>query len=220
MATTITAASSATSQISEKTVELNLSIEIANFLFSQHGRPAFAWGPTLRQEARWGFDAAYGLQGRFIYIQYKRAYTESPGHLFHLNRTAAKDQHRKLQLLESSGVAVRYALPRFTTLGHIEAHRRRLLLPPHTAWLKPSQINMPNGGIGHHDLHIHPGRRWLTSDPVELGTDDDNPFLGSSMDEFTELEEGGNDRWASVFEKIFGDDEDSTRDASIVFFPT
>ena len=113
MATTALAAGVAPGIISEKTVELNLSIEIANFLYSRHGRPAFAWGPTLRQEARWGFDAAYGINGRFIYVQFKRAHDEAPGHRFELNRTAARDQHRKLQLLEASGVAVRYGLPRF-----------------------------------------------------------------------------------------------------------
>lgn len=220
MATTVAAAGSASSIISEKTVELNLSIEIANFLFSRHGRPAFAWGPTLRQEARWGFDAAFGLQGRFIYIQFKRAYVEGPGHVFHLNRTAARDQHQKLQALEASGVAVRYALPRFTTIRHIEVHRRGLLVPPHTAWLRPSQIAMPNGGVGHHDLHIHPSRRWLTSDPVELSTGDDNPFLGRGMDDLTPFDDGSSERWAAIFEEILADDEDATVGATIIFVPT
>jgi hypothetical protein len=218
MATTVTAGDPP-SEISEKTVELNLSIEIVNFLFSRQNRPAFAWGPTLRQEARWGFDAAYGLQGQFIYVQFKRAHSEGPGHLFQLNRTTARDQHQKLQTLEASGLSVRYALPRFTTMAHIEMHRRRLLLPQHTAWLRPSQIPMPNSGVGHHDLHIHPTRRWLTSDPIELSSEDDNPFLGGNPDDFTWLERGTSERWAMVFEKIFGNDEEATRNAAILFLP-
>ena len=215
----IAAAGSATATISEKTVELNLSIEIANFLFARHRRPAFAWGPTLREEARWGFDAAYGLQGRFIYIQFKRAYPEGAGHLFHLNRTKARDQHQKLQALELAGVAVRYALPRFTTMHHIERYRRRLLIPPHTAWLRPSQIPVPNAGVGHHDLHIHRHRRWLTSDPVEMDSGDDNPFLGGRAEEYTAFDDGGAEHWAQIFEKVFGDDRDSTRGASLIFLP-
>lgn len=219
MATTAASIGTGPAAISEKTVELNLSIEIANFLFSRHGRPAFAWGPTLRQEARWGFDAAYGLQGHFIYIQFKRAHAEGPGHMFELNRTAARDQHRKLQMLEAAGVAVRYGLPLFTSLRHVEVNRRRLLVPPHTAWIRPSQIPMPNGGVGHHNLHIHPGRRWITSDPVELPMGDDHPFLSGGMDELTVFEDGGAERWASIFDKVLDGDEDATQGAAIIFLP-
>lgn len=219
MATNALAAGVAPGIISEKTVELNLSIEIANFLYSRHGRPAFAWGPTLRQEARWGFDAAYGINGRFIYVQFKRAHDEAPGHRFELNRTANRDQHRKLQLLEASGVAVRYGLPRFTSLQHIQNYRRGLLVPPHTAWIRPSRITMPNGGVGHHDLHVHPSRRWLASEPVELGAEDENPFLGD-LGQFTSFEDGDAERWAAVFEKVFGEDDEATAGAAIILVPT
>lgn len=210
-----TQATSAT--ISEKTVELNLTIEIVNYMSHMRNYAVFAWGPTLRQEASFGFDAAYGLKGHFIYIQYKRANVEGSGHLFHLNRTSSQDQHKKLLSLEANGVAVRYALPRFTTLGYVETNRRRLLVPPHTAWLRPSQIQMPNGGVGHHDLHIHANRRWLTSDPIELDAPDDNPFLDSKLERLSFLSDNNIEKWSAIFSEIFGDDEEVTQNAAIIF---
>ena len=203
--------------ISEKTVELNLTVEVVNRLSFMFNYPAFAWGPTLRQEARWGFDAATGVSGRFIYLQFKRAYVDGAGHVFQLNRTAAKDQHKKLLALEAAGCAVRYALPRFTTLSFIASNRRRLLVPPRTAWIAPSQVPMPNGGIGHDDLHIHPGRRWLTSDPIDFDDFDDDPISQRILVALTPFSRDNSGYWADQFDKIFGDDPEGVRGGAIMF---
>lgn len=78
---------------------------------------------------------------------------------------------------------------------------------------------MPNGGVGHHDLHVHPTRRWLTSEPVELGSEDENPFLGD-IGQLTSFEDGDAERWAAVFEKVFGEDDAATAGAAIILVPT
>lgn len=202
--------------ISEKTVELNFTLELVNYLSVRSGRSCFAWGPTLRQEANWGFDAAIGLSGRFIYIQYKKATVEGPGYVYPLNRTTARDQHSRLLQLESMGVSSWYLLPKFTTLNEIAAGRRRLLTRPNSTWIKPSQIPVPNGGTGHHDLHIHPTRTWLTSDPIEMSEPEDwNAF--DVVNGGTPLENGNSQRWEEMFQKVFRDAPDAADGGALMF---
>lgn len=159
--------------ISEKTIELNLTLEWVNYLSNYFNRPCYAWGPSLQQEARWGFDAAIGRSGRFSYIQFKRAKPERGGLKYELNRTKNRDQHRLLCELEQLGFVVYYGLPLFTTIQHIAANRRSLLTPLHTAWYPPRRITMPGGGVGHHDLHVHSGRWFVTSTPKDISPPDD-----------------------------------------------
>ena len=206
--------------ISEKTVELNLTVEIVNFIYSKTGRRSFAWGPTLQQEANFGFDCAYNASGRFFFVQYKRAYDEPGGHLFHLNYTTKEDQHQRLCNLESTGCATYYLLPRFTSVAHLAAHRGHLLLPPHTRFMLPSAIPIPRG-IGKHDLHIHGSRIWLTSDPIEIDDQSAQGFPDRLLEESTPFHVGDAERWGSIFSKVFGDDEtgESTRASVIAFIP-
>lgn len=208
--------------ISEKTVELNLTVEIVNYIHWKTGRRSYAWGPTLQQEATFGFDCAYNQNGRFFFVQYKRAYDEPGGHVFHLNRTKAKDQHQRLCNLESTGCATYYLLPLFTQLSYLAAHRGHLLVRPHTRFMRPSRIHMPGGGVGHHDLHIHSHSVWLTSDRIDIEDEEPNDFPERLLEEATLFERGDAERWGQIFSKVFGDDEtgESTHNAAVVFIPS
>ncbi len=150
--------------ISEKTVELNLTTEITNWLWKIHHKTFTAIAPSQRQEAKLGYDVSVAASGFAFFIQYKRAHQHGTEYVYDLNRTKARDQHVKLLKLERTSVPVFYALPVFTTISEVVAHRRGLLL--HTLWLPPSTIPVPGGGAGHHEVHYDSstGRRWVTYD--------------------------------------------------------
>jgi hypothetical protein len=150
--------------ISEKTVELNLTMELINFAWTSTGVVHFALAPSQRMEGRVGYDTRVLANGIGVFIQYKRAYVSGTHWRWHLNRTALKDQHLRLQGLEAAGNAVYYALPFFHLATEVEMNRRRLLRC--TFWRKPSQINPPGGSTGHHDIHFDSSmqRWWVTSD--------------------------------------------------------
>jgi len=135
--------------ISEKTVELNLTTELINWFGWVTGTPHFALAPSQRLEGMLGFDVALG-GGIGVLIQYKRAYVSGNTWRWHLNRTALKDQHARLQALEALGFPVFYAFPFFHLPLEIRNYRRRLL--PRTFWFKPSQINPVGGPTGYHDV--------------------------------------------------------------------
>lgn len=150
--------------ISEKTVELNLTTELTNWAWKIHRKTFTAIAPTQVQEANLGYDVSMMSGGLGIYIQYKRAEIKGTEYIYKLNRTSARDQHKKLFDLESTGVPVFYGLPVFTTVNEVISNRRRLLM--HTLWLSPSSIPVPDGGTQHHELHYESttGRTWVTSD--------------------------------------------------------
>jgi len=150
--------------ISEKTVELNVTTEFMNWMWKVHHSTFTAIAPTQRQEAKLGYDVSISAKGFGFYIQYKRAHLKGAEYIYDLNRTAARDQHKKLCALESTGVPVFYALPVFTTVSEVVRYRRQLLF--HTLWLPPSSIPVPGGGVGHHEVHYEQstGRHWVTSE--------------------------------------------------------
>jgi hypothetical protein len=150
--------------ISEKTVELNLTTEFVNWMWKIHHTTFTAIAPSQRQEANLGYDVSIVTSGHGFYIQYKRAHKKGSEYIYDLNRTAARDQHKRLCDLESTGVPVFYALPLFTTVTEVLQYRRSLL--NHTLWLRPNSIPVPGGGIGHHEVHFDAstGRYWVTSD--------------------------------------------------------
>jgi hypothetical protein len=212
-------AAAAPGTISEKTVELNFTLELVNHLSRAIGRPCIAWGPTLRQEANWGFDAGIGSAGSFVYLQFKKAYDEAPGHRYQLNRTKAQDQHAKLLALESAGCGVWYLLPKFTTLTYMALYRRRLLVSPHSIWFRPSALPVPNGGVGHHDLHVHPGRVWLTSEPVDVSMPENENPADRIRRSATPINPETTERWSRLFLEIFGEDQDAADGTAFVFLP-
>lgn len=151
----------------------------------QVGRRCYAIGPTLQQEARWGIDGAIGRAARFMFIQFKRAIPERGGYRYELNRTKQKDQHEKLCKLEDAGWLVRYAFPLFHELTHIAANRGWLLTRGHMAWYRPKQLPIRRGTVGHHDMHIHGRRCFVTTQPVEAPQPED---IGQLMASFREQE--------------------------------
>jgi len=127
--------------ISEKTVELNLTTELLNYLGGLTNQVHYVLAPSQQQEGKLGYDAAIHNSGGAIYIQYKRAYVNRSVWSWHINYTSSHDQHSKLLQLESGGGLVFYAFPYFNTPKDIATKRRRLLLQ--TFWFKPSGISIP-----------------------------------------------------------------------------
>lgn len=138
--------------ISEKTVELNLTTELVNKIYKATGNRPYILAPSQRQEGTLGYDVALGqTQGQGVLIQYKRAYVNTPNkYEFHLNRTATRDQHQRLQVLESLGIPVFYAFPIFHLPAEVIQYRRYLLV--HTKFVRPSRIRPVGGPTGHHDV--------------------------------------------------------------------
>lgn len=154
--------------LSEKTIELNLTTELLNWYWSRQRRPAVAIGPTLREEARYGYDVAIHGAHHATLIQFKRAEPEPGGLVYKINFTKAQDQHEKLLVLERRGHDVRYGFPLFYEASDLIGYRRRLLTI--TAWPKPSQLPFVPGPTGHHYVHheFSSGRWFTTSEPYEM----------------------------------------------------
>lgn len=164
--------------ISEKTVELNLTTELMNWMWKVHRSTFTAIAPSQRQEARLGYDVSVVGKGHGFFIQYKRAHLKGTEYIFDLNRTSAQDQHRKLCDLENTGVPVFYAFPVFTTVGEVIAFRRNLLF--HTLWIRPNAIPVPGGSVGHHEVHYEAttGRHWVTSnEEIEFSPEQEDPLV-------------------------------------------
>lgn len=155
--------------ISEKTVELNLSMELINHINFQNNLSLFSVAPSQRQEATLGYDVEIGVgTGSGLLIQYKRAIPVNNEYVYHINYTTNQDQHRILLDAENNGFMVLYAFPLFHTVNQIATNRRRLL--KETAWYKPSDIILPGGPVGRHSLHIDrtKGIYYVTSEPLPI----------------------------------------------------
>ena len=143
--------------ISEKTVELNLTTELVNWLFYHTGIRPYILAPSQRDEGTLGFDTSITIPtfGRPFLIQYKRAKLLQNGeYKYKINDTANQDQHNRLLFFERQGFFVFYALPIFTTSNEVISYRRRLLKI--TAFRAPSSILLPGGPIGKHSVYYNP----------------------------------------------------------------
>jgi hypothetical protein len=160
--------------ISEKTVELNLTTELVNYLYVMTRVRPYILAPSQAQEGTLGFDTAIGFPGtgRPYLIQYKRAEfrVRRNEYLYHLNHTARQDQHLRLYVLERMGWDVFYALPLFHTPLQVINNRRHLI--PMTLYLRPSWM-IPVGGVvamvGHHEV-----RHNLTTGVTTIHSDEGN----------------------------------------------
>jgi len=165
--------------LSEKSVELNLTAELLNFLWTVTGSTHTAIGPSQAEESKLGFDVSFHGSGvAAALVQYKRAYVDGAIWTWRLNRTKKQDQHQLLQILESLGYPVVYAFPLFATPGELVALRRKLLRA--TAWYPPSAIKPPGGPTGHHEVSFDTatGTWWVASpDRVELSAPHSVEFL-------------------------------------------
>ena len=137
--------------ISEKTVEINITTELTNYLaYISHGRQRpFILSPSQPDEALVGYDVQLGLpNGTAMFIQYKRALPRKYGYRYDLNKTKNKDQHLRLFVLELLGLNVFYAFPLFHTELDVIKHRRRLLL--RTIFMRPSSMIPFGSMVGNH----------------------------------------------------------------------
>ena len=101
--------------ISEKTVELNLSRQIADWFQFMTLRQHFVIAPSQQDEGYLGYDVELVGGFRVMLIQYKRAYVTGDRWTWRLNRTRLRDQHERLQRLEANGLLVYYGFPHFAT---------------------------------------------------------------------------------------------------------
>lgn len=143
--------------ISEKTVELNITTELVNWLYVKTGIRPYILAPSQRQEGVLGFDTAVGFpaNGRPFLLQYKRAeFRKRKGeYLYHLNHNVTRDQHLRLYILELLGCDVFYALPLFHLATEVVLYRQHLL--PMTLYLKPSAMIPATGMTGHHEVRYN-----------------------------------------------------------------
>jgi hypothetical protein len=134
--------------IKEKTVELNLTSEVIQFLRAVSGRPVSAWGPTPHQEARLGFDAKVQSGGFKLLIQYKSVYRFHQGNnewRFKINGTTRPYQHKRLCAHANAGIPTFYAFPLFDRYKVIRKSMQtlNLLRLPLVCWLDPRRMKVP-----------------------------------------------------------------------------
>lgn len=159
--------------ISEKTVELNITTELVNWLYSMTTVRPYILAPSQRQEGTLGFDATIGFpnSGRPFLLQYKRAEyrVTTTEYLYHLNRNVSQDQHLRLYILELLGWDVFYALPKFHLPNEVISNRQHLL--PMTLYLKPSSM-IPIGGMtGHHEVRYN-----VTTGSITIHSEEGTPI--------------------------------------------
>jgi len=153
--------------ISEKTVELNLTAELLNWLYGATKATHFVIAPSQRAEARLGFDAGFYGSGPGLFIQFKRAYVSGSIWTWRLNRTVAEDQHFRLQTLQLLGVPVFYAFPYFATPSDVALWRMQLLTK--TFWVKPLMLQPRGGPTGPHDLSFDSATgQWSLASPEPI----------------------------------------------------
>lgn len=157
--------------ISEKTVELNLTIEFVNWLKYHTKNYPFILAPSQSDEGALGFDVSISssILGIPILIQYKRAEKLKSGkYKYKINYTSKQDQHLRLQYLQKKGFLVFYAFPIFHQVNEIINYRRKLLTK--TGFITPLSIKFSSGPIGHHTVYYEPYTNvWSAkSDEIEL----------------------------------------------------
>lgn len=156
--------------ISEKTVELNITTELVNWLFHVTEVRPYILAPSQVVEGRLGFDVTIGYPGigtPFL-LQYKRAEFRAGTneYVYHLNRNASRDQHLRLYVLEQLGWEVFYVLPLFHLPADVVRDRQHLL--PRTLYLRPSWMVPSDGSLtGFHDVRYN-----LTSGKITIHSDE------------------------------------------------
>lgn len=198
--------------ISEKTVELNLTTELVNYLFFTTGTRPYILAPSQVQEGKLGFDTSIGfpLTGRPMLIQYKRAeYRKRKNeYLYHLNATVKQDQLLRLYILDKMGWDVFYALPLFHMPADVIAKRRRLLI--RTLFIRPRWM-IPVGGIaamkGPHEVrhNLTTGKTFLHSEEgLELSdTYKFDEFVNQLIQNTESRSEQSSDRMLDDFNSVF-----------------
>lgn len=104
-------------RVPEKTIELNFCAELTS-LWAQQGHGVLWFGPTQKQEARLGFDAATRLGGKVLLFQFKasRHVLRSGERRFHAPHQQMLDlQH----LCQNQSRSVFYVFPTFGTTAEL-----------------------------------------------------------------------------------------------------
>lgn len=147
---------------------------------------AVPYFPTLREEARIGFDVRLDRNGIPLFLQFKisegmtsRRAREcqlglpmgTPFYRMHLHRMDRSNQHQALLTLEQTGEEVYYVAPRFNrqTEFSLAYFQRRVIA--RSAFIRPGDIGRILDNQSHWVAFDQMGRRgWRFSEPVEVET--------------------------------------------------
>jgi hypothetical protein len=163
--------------ISEKTVELNLTADLVYVLQVATGHTYYAVGLTQQQESALAYDVAIKSALPPLLVQFKRAETRQRFLRWTLNQTRLRDQHLRLQRLESVGLAVVYAFPLFADEQALRVPRPDLLSA--TAFVRPSAIRPVGGSTGtHHVRRDMVSGRWTVHSPEGEELSSPMDFMG------------------------------------------
>lgn len=219
--------------ISEKTVELNVSRTIIEKCRRYHQMQAYSLGATQTEEATFGFDIEVtdgAWSGGFI--QYKRLYRLSSGvKRWNLNRTAHRDQHSLLLLLEQSGIPVYYCFPDFDDEATIKQWTPPSLWKQ-VWWVKPSSIPVPPPIDAHHHVTLDLSGNWQvhSDNPISFDPEDtsfesvERAWFGNKNENYSlekiknKINEFIENRWEiigknSIFSNVIADESYDFADA-------
>ncbi len=183
--------------ISEKTVEINITHELANYI----GGNPFILSPTQQREATLGYDVILN----HVFIQYKRALLKNYGYRYELNKTRYQDQHLRLLVLELLGYNVFYAFPLFHEEATVIGYSGQLLSL--TMFVRPSDIPLySRNTIGHHFIKYERGTNLWTVHSTK-GKKIEKIFRIDNMREMIKDKEKEYKSLIEDFNKIFFNEE-------------
>jgi hypothetical protein len=148
------------SELSEFSYGFAITAELRDFFWPRVVEPPVF--PTLRQEARLGWDVRFPVVGRSLFLQFKiaDALTRSsasewsdynaPYYRFRLHRLSRSDQHNRLLSLARTEPFVFYVAPRFHRLDEFTEQYRRVAVCNESAWIMLSSLPQINDDLQHH----------------------------------------------------------------------
>jgi hypothetical protein len=142
--------------MNEKTLEINICTEIFYCHWRRHHQRILFFGPSLRQEAKKGYDIrAYGRGIRPFYIQYKSGKKKSTINeaVYTINNDSKNRQHQVLKALSRTSVVL-YGLPLLFSMQDIEHGKWQLLKA--TEWVNVARMpRLPLPLSGEHEIHLN-----------------------------------------------------------------
>jgi hypothetical protein len=118
--------------------------------------------PTLRAEARLGWDVKFPIVGRAIFIQFKvaEALTRATAaewarylseyYRFPMHRLSHSDQHNRLRNLALHEPFVFYVSPRFYRLVEFNGYYRGATVSQESVWIPVSSLPLISDNLQHH----------------------------------------------------------------------
>lgn len=195
-------------RLPEKTIELNFCAELTA-AWAMHGFHVLWFGPTQKQEAKLGFDAATKLPGGRLYLfQFKASC-----HVLNSGARRFHAPHRQMQILHAmSGKAKRSVFYVFPTIGTTQELQQRHSVLNNSLLMDvaqfPSPIPATHRARGNHLVDVDAAKltAHIHSDPFDVSL-----MPAAELPQFeagTDVAEPGMPTWAlSEFrEQLLGHD--------------